>query len=252
MDLEQQRCWLSLAQQPYAHIANFLKQVSSIDDAEVTALIMPWLKSNRCKINKHYLEQALSWLLHPGYSLVNYTQLPENLKTIKDPPALLFLDGDSKLLYLPKLAIVGSRKPGHSGRENALYFANHLSSAGLTIISGLANGIDGLAHQSALKSGGYTIAVLGCGHKTCYPANHRALFNEISKKGLLISEFPPDTGVRAHQFPRRNRIISGLSLGVLVIEAAVGSVASSYSGSNKSHFLSLLFCQGIEQLSGSF
>jgi len=230
MDLEQQRSWLCLAQQPYPLIREFLQQISTFnlaDEAdsliEISLLIEPWLKSHKCKTDEVPVENALGWLEQSNHNLMCYPQFPEKLKTIKDPPALLFLAGDPKLLYLPMLAIVGSRKPGNAGRENARYFASNLAEAGITLISGLAVGIDGLVHQAALDAEGYTIAALGCGHNICYPRNHRTLFQDIKQKGLLISEFAPDTPVRAHQFPRRNRIISGLSMGVLVVEAAVKS-----------------------------
>ncbi len=230
MDLEQQRSWLSLAQQPYSLVGKFLQQLSTLSAADennchnkISSLIKPWLTSHHCKINETLLDEAQDWLQQSGHSLVSYPMFPDKLKTIKDPPALLFLAGDPKLLYLPMLAIVGSRKPGNAGRENARYFASSLAEAGITLISGLAVGIDGLVHQAALDAEGYTIAALGCGHNISYPRNHKTLFQDIRVKGLLISEFSPNTPVRAHQFPRRNRIISGLSMGVLVVEAAIKS-----------------------------
>jgi len=223
MDLEQQS-WLNLAQQPYPVVREFIKQISSFnDETEIPLLIKHWLKKYHCKVDKTRLNTSLNWLSKREHMLLTYPEYPESLKTIKDPPAVLFLAGDPRLLYLPQLAIVGSRKPSNTGRENAHYFSNNLARAGLTIISGMASGIDGLAHRAALAADGYTIAVLGCGHNTCYPNIHRNLFNEIGTKGLLISEFTPEVSVKAHQFPRRNRIISALSLGVLVVEAAVKS-----------------------------
>ena len=127
------------------------------------------------------------------------------------------------MLFQPQLAIVGSRKPSSGGRENAFYFASKLAQSGLVILSGLASGIDGIAHQAALDVDGLTTAVLGCGHNYCYPKKHQTLFNHIEKNGLIISEFSPNTPVRAYQFPQRNRLISGLSQGVLVVEAAIKS-----------------------------
>ena len=186
-------------------------------------MIESWLKKNHCKANNSDLDKNLIWLQQPDHHLFSYPQFPENLQAIKNPPAILFLAGNTDLLFQPQLAIVGSRKPTSGGRENTLYFSNHLAEAGLTLISGLAVGIDALVHQAALKVNGSTIAVLGCGHNTCYPAKHSQLFQEIKQKGLLISEFTPDTSVKSYHFPRRNRIISGLSLGVLVIEAAIKS-----------------------------
>jgi DNA processing protein len=222
MDLEYSRCWLRLAQQPYPFINEFLNQIKAID-TDPNLLIDPWLKKNHCKINVRSLEKSLEWLQQPDHTLIAFPDYPDNLKAIKDPPAVLFLAGNPELLFHPQLAIVGSRKPTNAGRENAIYFATFLSKAGLTLISGLAIGIDALIHQAAIRSTGITTAVLGCGHNTCYPSKHHALFREIREKGLLISEFTPDTPVKSYQFPRRNRIISGLSLGVLVIEAAIKS-----------------------------
>lgn len=224
MDLEQTRSWLSLAQQPYPLISAFLKQldVASVKE-NAASLIDYWLTKNNCTIDQSSLNKSLHWLELPGHHLTHYLQYPEQLKAITSPPPLLFLAGNPRLLFTPQIAIVGSRKPTAGGRENCLYFAHHLAESGLTIISGLAMGIDGLAHQAAMDGDGQTIAVLGCGHNTCYPDRHRQLFQQIKQQGLLISEFTPDTEVRAHQFPRRNRIISGLSIGVLVIEAAIKS-----------------------------
>lgn len=222
MDLEQSLCWLSLAQQPYPLINEFLKQLSDSEN-DVISLINHWLKTNHCTINHSQLEQSLDWLQQPDHHLYCFPQYPERLKTINDPPAILFLAGNPELLFFDQIAIVGSRKPSCGGRENAVLFSGSLADAGLTIVSGLATGIDGIAHQAALDVKGLTTAVLGCGHKTCYPAKHQHLFETTKENGLIISEFTPDTPVRAQQFPRRNRIISGLSLGVLVIEAAIKS-----------------------------
>ncbi|PCJ49427.1 MAG: DNA-protecting protein DprA [Gammaproteobacteria bacterium] len=224
MDLEQMSSWLGLAQQPYPLINEFLKQLASAEvDHDVGNLIDFWLKKHRCPLDKTQRSSSIEWLQQSNHHLVNFLEFPEALKTISNPPAVLFLAGDPKLLYQPQLALVGSRKPTSGGRENAILFASELARSGLVILSGLAIGIDGLAHKATLEVGGLTAAVLGCGHLTCYPAKHQELFNAIKTKGLIISEFTPDTPVRAYQFPRRNRIISGLSLGVLVVEAAIKS-----------------------------
>ncbi len=224
MELDQQRCWLSLAQQPYPIAREFLKQiVNSYTESIADSLINNWLETHHCVINSEQLEHSLSWLEKKGHHLLAFPQYPERLKAIKDPPVVLFLAGDRQLLGAPQLAIVGSRKPTGGAQENTVYFARHLAEAGLTLTSGLAVGIDGLAHRTALQVKAATIAVLGCGHNTCYPYKHQSLFRDIERKGLLISEFTPDTPVKGFQFPRRNRIISGLSLGVLVVEAAIKS-----------------------------
>ena len=235
MELEQTRLWLSLAQQPYPIIREFLNklidseansllnQSSDLEKEQTGPLIAHWLEKNNCKIDDHKIEQTLLWLKVSDHSLLTFVDFPEQLKSIDSPPAILFLAGKLKLIYQPQIAIVGSRKPTNAGKENVLYFVDDLVQAGLTITSGLARGIDGLAHRATLDLDGATIAVLGCGHNHCYPSQHRNLFDLIKSKGLIVSEFFPDVGVKGHQFPRRNRIISGLSLAVLVIEAVIKS-----------------------------
>ncbi len=148
---------------------------------------------------------------------------PTLLKELPDPPSVLFLQGNPDLLSHWQLAIVGSRNPSASGREAAFEFARYLAGNGIAITSGLALGIDAAAHQGALAAKGATVAVVGTGLDVVYPARHRALAEEIIETGLLVSEFPLGVTPRAENFPRRNRIISGLSLGTLVVEAAIRS-----------------------------
>ncbi len=148
---------------------------------------------------------------------------PEQLKTISDPPPLLYVRGDIACLSLPQLAIVGSRNPSSGGQENAQTFASTLAKLGLVITSGMASGIDASAHIGALEANQPTIAVCGTGLDRIYPAKHKSLAHQIAKKGALISEFCIGTSPIANNFPRRNRIISGLSLGTLVVEASVKS-----------------------------
>lgn len=135
----------------------------------------------------------------------------------------MFVQGDVTLLNAWQLAIVGSRNPSSSGRESAYAFAEYLASGDLIITSGLAMGIDAAAHQGALAGGGKTIAVVGTGLDRVYPAKHHDLAHQIVEKGALVSEFPLGTPPKAENFPRRNRIISGLSLGTMVVEAAIRS-----------------------------
>jgi DNA processing protein len=170
------------------------------------------------------IEPSLAWLKQPGHQLLTLADdnYPDLLKAIDSPPPLLFLIGSAGLLNQPQLAIVGSRNPTPAGLGNAREFAHGLAGAGLCIASGLAIGIDGAAHEGALMAGD-TVAVMGTGPDRIYPASHHDLAHRIAQKGLLVSEFPPGTQARAENFPRRNRIISGLSLGTLVIEAAVQS-----------------------------
>jgi DNA processing protein len=140
-----------------------------------------------------------------------------------DPPLLLYLLGDAALLNTPSLAIVGSRKPSAQGRDHAQQFANSLAGQGWTIVSGLAAGVDGAAHEGALAAGGHTIAVIGTGIDRVYPASHRSLAHRIAQTGLVVSELPLGAPPLSAHFPQRNRIIAGLSRGTLVVEAALRS-----------------------------
>lgn len=148
---------------------------------------------------------------------------PEALLQTSDPPLLLYLQGRVELLRSRCIAIVGSRNPTAQGADNARAFAEHLGRAGFTVVSGLALGIDGAAHTGALASGSGTIAVVGTGLDRVYPRAHRDLAHRIAETGLLVSEFPLGTPPIAANFPQRNRIIAGLSLGTLVVEAALRS-----------------------------
>ena len=173
------------------------------------------------------LARDLAWLNeHPEVTLLTLddTHYPGLLREIRRPPPLLFVLGDPACLSLPQVAIVGSRNPTPGGSDNAHQFARFLAGAGFTITSGLALGVDGAAHRGALAAQGKTIAVLGTGIDRVYPARHRQLAQDIiAAGGALVSEFPLDTRSNASNFPQRNRIISGLSCGTLVVEAAVQS-----------------------------
>ncbi len=151
--------------------------------------------------------------------LLESEDYPQLLKEIPDPPPLLFVRGNTDALLFPQLAIVGSRNPDVVGKEIARDFARRLAHAGLTITSGMALGIDAEAHWGALESG-KTIAVTGTGLDRVYPARNRDLAHEIVKQGAIVSEFAVGTEPRPENFPRRNRIISGLSIGTLVVQAA--------------------------------
>ncbi|WP_295539106.1 DNA-processing protein DprA [uncultured Thiohalocapsa sp.] len=167
---------------------------------------------------------ALAWADRPNAHLLtpDLSTYPRRLRELPAAPPLLFVLGDTDLLHEPQIAIVGSRNPTAGGIATARDFAAYLAGLGLVITSGLALGIDAAAHQGALGTG-HTIAVLGTGPDRVYPAVHRELARRIAAGGALVSEFPPGTGPQASHFPRRNRIIAGLSLGTLVVEAAVGS-----------------------------
>ena len=163
------------------------------------------------------------WLDRPGRRLITWdsADYPRMLKELPDPPLALWAEGArTDLLNSPQLAMVGSRKPTANGRETARRFARYLSERGLTIVSGMATGIDGASHRGGLRGCGGTVAVLGSGPDVLFPRSHARLAAEIIAKGLIVSEFPPGTPPLAAHFPQRNRIIAGMSAGTLVVEAA--------------------------------
>jgi len=171
------------------------------------------------------VESAQAWADAPGRRILTYIDedYPALLRQISDPPILLYCEGDARLLSRPGIAIVGSRSPTHAGSETAFAFAEQLARLGLGINSGMAMGIDGAAHRGCLAAKGHTIAVVGTGLDRVYPARHAELAQQIRQHGVIISEFPLGTPPLGRHFPLRNRIISGLSLGVLVVEAGVQS-----------------------------
>lgn len=166
------------------------------------------------------------WLARPGRALVRWNSpgYPSLLARIPDAPLVLFVEGDPGVLGLPQLAVVGSRNPTALGRDTAADFAEHLARAGFVITSGLALGIDAAGHRGALRAGGRTVAVLGCGLDSIYPRENAPLAAEIvAGGGALVADLPTGTPPLKQHFPRRNRIISGLSVGTLVVEAALQS-----------------------------
>jgi DNA processing protein len=168
---------------------------------------------------------AVRWAQAPGHAIVTLADraYPPRLLEIADPPAVLYVDGRTDLLARPSLAIVGSRNATPQGIANAEGFARAFSAAGLTIVSGLALGIDAAAHRGALEGEGTTIAVLGAGVDVVYPPRNAELHRAIAARGAVVSEFPLGTPAIGGNFPRRNRLISGLARGVLVVEAALAS-----------------------------
>jgi len=171
------------------------------------------------------VERTLAWAAQPGRAVITLADetYPRALLEIADPPALLYAHGNVKLLQRPALAVVGSRNATAQGESNAESFARTLSDAGLTIVSGLALGIDAAAHRGGLAGASSTVAVLGTGIDVIYPRRNAALAEEIAARGVIISEFPLGTAAAAGNFPRRNRLISGLARGCLVVEAALAS-----------------------------
>lgn len=171
------------------------------------------------------LEADLAWLAEPNRHLLRFTDpdFPPQLAEIPQPPAALFVAGDPALLLGPQVAVVGSRSASAQGLANARDFARVLARAGLTVTSGLADGIDGAAHAGALEAGGATIAVVGTGADLVYPRKHRELAARIGQDGAVVSEFPLGTTALPAHFPQRNRLIAGLALGTLVVEASLQS-----------------------------
>ncbi len=171
------------------------------------------------------LAPTRKWLAQAGNQIITLADpgYPQALLEIPDPPTLLYVTGRTELLNQPSLAIVGSRNPTPQGAANAESFGRFLSNGGWCVVSGLALGIDGAAHRGGLQGEGSSIAVVGTGLDIVYPSRHRELAHELAKHGALVSEFPIGTPSKAQNFPRRNRIISGLSKGCLVVEAALRS-----------------------------
>ncbi len=170
-------------------------------------------------------EQDLRWLEQEHHHFLPLTspRYPSRLAELADAPTGLFVHGDLDALDSPQIAMVGSRNPSRGGNQTAEDFARHFARSGITVTSGLAMGIDTASHRGALAGSGTSIAVMATGLDRVYPASNRDLAHEIAAHGALVSEFPPGTSPRRGHFPRRNRIISGLSLGVLVVEAALRS-----------------------------
>ena len=225
-------CWIALQRVPGlgpATLIRLLEQFDSpqqiIDNPSLAQGLNASVVDGLRHPDWQQVEADLAWLEADNRYLltIDDQRYPALLREISDPPPLLYVQGDVSLLSQWQLAIVGSRNPSASGRQTAFDFSRYLASGGLTITSGLAAGIDGAAHQGALAAGGKTIAVVATGLDRVYPAKHRELAHQIAEQGVIVSEFPLGTSPRAELFPRRNRIISGLSLGTLIVEAALKS-----------------------------
>jgi DNA processing protein len=235
VDGEELRCWLALHRIPHIGARRFVKLLSrfgsaarvfSSPDRELQAAGVP-SPCMRCIRAPDWrsVERDLEWLDLPDHHLIRFTDAayPHLLLEIADPPGMVFVRGDAECLLHPQVAIVGSRNPSHGGRTIAAQLSSRLVGCGLTVTSGLASGIDGAAHRGALEAQGHSVAVAGTGLDRVYPSHHRELAEAIAFNGALISEFPPGTAPLPANFPRRNRIISGLSLGTVVVEAALRS-----------------------------
>ncbi len=226
-----EKYWLALMRTPGIGNKTFLKCLDYcppeqlFSESHATLLKLGLNEKSIAAIKKpawQVVEKDLLWLEQTDNHILLYsdTDYPKQLKEIPDPPPVLFARGDIDLIHFPQIAIVGSRNPSSSGIQIATDFASSLSRTGFTITSGLALGIDAASHRGALAAQGKTIAVTGTGLDRVYPATHKELATEIINNGVLISEFPPGTAAKANHFPRRNRIISGLCIGLLVVEAA--------------------------------
>ena len=237
VDTEDTRAWLTLLRAP-AFGASRLRSAIEQHGNAIAALAAlrrrtaapalveaarEWLRAP----DEARLDADLAWLALPSHHLLTCVDpdFPALLQRTPAAPAALFVAGDPTMLWRPQVAVVGSRNPTAIGRENAASFAAALAAAGLTVTSGLADGVDAAAHEAGLASSAGTIAVVGTGPDRVYPAKHRALAGRIVASGALVTEFPPGTSARREHFPRRNRVIAGLSLGTLVIEASVQSGA---------------------------
>jgi len=192
--------------------------LASVVSAEVATRLLSHLDAAA-------VDAALDWAAADGHAVITLadSDYPQLLLETSDPPALLYLRGRRELLARPCLAVVGSRNATPQGAANAEQFARAFSEAGLTIVSGLALGIDAAAHRGGLDGPASTIAVLGTGADIVYPQSNRALGERIAHDGLIVSEFPLGTPPHGGNFPRRNRVISGLARGCLVVEAALAS-----------------------------
>jgi DNA processing protein len=232
--MDELKAWLMLARVPGLHagtVQPVLPQFGSVtalvrsSPSSLRAAGLPPAAADALTKAESLVEADLRWLEQEHHHFVPYgsPDYPELLAGIADPPLGLFVQGNPEVLALPQLAVVGARNPTPIGRENAYDFAAHLARCGLTITSGLALGIDAASHEGALHGGGATVAVCGTGLDVHYPRANRELAAAISRNGALISEFPLGTPPLKANFPRRNRVISALSLGTLVVEAAVQS-----------------------------
>lgn len=235
LSAEQLRYWLALWRTPQIGSRRLLKlltvfpqpeEIFQASNAQLSALGLSEIIIQALRQPDWVaVEHDLKWQQGRNRHIIIYTDknYPPLLQQISAPPALLFVEGNIELLHGLQLAVVGSRNPSPSGADNARQFASYLAAGGLTIVSGLALGIDTAAHSGALAANGKTIAVLGSGLDQVYPHSNLTLAEKIIANGALVSEYPPDTAPQAKYFPQRNRIICGLSLGVLVVEATLRS-----------------------------
>jgi DNA processing protein len=218
--LTQNRIWRAL---------NKISDLFSKDAKELELLGVPpeAYPAIRSRGYRETAAEIYEWAIREGcqFLMRGSEGFPDLLEEIYDPPLILYARGNLDILRKPCIAIVGTRKPTIYGLQMAQGIAGDLGGRGITVVSGLARGIDAAAHRGCIESKGTTVAVLGCGIDVVYPRDHRQLTQKILQNGLLLSEFPPGTSPAPQNFPIRNRIISGIALGTMIIEA------SEYSGS---------------------
>jgi DNA processing protein len=226
-----ERSWLTLAH-AYLRVSELnalLDRFGSVDEILAqprSRLADTGLSGEKCSAitspDARAIEATLHWLDDDAHHIVTWgaDDYPDVFRQIAGPPLLLYVNGDVDALHLPALAIIGSRNPTQGGVRNAHDFAKHLAGRGFAIVSGMAQGIDAAAHEGALEAGGKTVAFLGTGIDRVYPAGNRRLAHAIAENGALVSEYELGAAPERWRFPERNRLISGLSLGVLVVEAA--------------------------------
>ncbi|WP_298607637.1 DNA-processing protein DprA [uncultured Thiothrix sp.] len=214
----------------FNRLLNYFSSASTALAASDTAISQAGLKPETVQHLRAVPTEAaaadLEWLhraAHRHILVPEDSRYPKLLRDVKAAPPILFVAGNPELLNEPQLAMVGSRTPTSYGKDNAQAFAQYLARHGISVTSGLALGIDAASHQGALEAGGHTIAVIATGLDIMYPAKNRRLAEQIVEQGAIVSEFPIGVKPQAQNFPRRNRIISGLSLGTLVVEAALQS-----------------------------
>lgn len=213
--------WLALLRTPNIGPVKFQEIIKAYPEDH----LKDYFSENAINIVWPDVEKDLAWANQPGHFLLtpHSRDYPERLREIVSAPPILFVQGNIDLLKKAQIAMVGSRNPTPSGEDIAYHFSKSFSNAGLVVTSGLAMGIDAACHQGALSTNGETIAVMGTGPDKIYPKRHHGLAQKILERGCIVTEFPTGVTPMAQHFPRRNRIISGLSLGVVVVEAAYAS-----------------------------
>ncbi|MHB8448008.1 MAG: DNA-processing protein DprA [Rudaea sp.] len=232
LPLDETRAWLALLRAPGLgaggvreligrHGSACAAQYGAAREARVATETRAWLAAPETAL----IDRDLRWLEAPDHHLIVAVSedFPVLLRDAANPPAALFVAGDPACLWSAQIAIVGARSATAAGLANARAFARTFAQAGNTVTSGLAEGVDGAAHEGALEGGGKTIAVLGTGPDQVYPRRHEELACRIAAQGALVSEFAPGTPGKPENFPRRNRLIASLSLGTLVVEAGLNS-----------------------------